>query len=138
MLVRQEKKVQLKKEAQKILCFSTAYDNTYVFTRVDHPGARESIVHADAEGHILFEHAYPEVINEFGMLNEREVIVLNVPENKIDVINLKEQKVVISVNHQYLFEDVAQMKIETFPEKRLFCVVEHGTSGDHRLKLTYY
>lgn len=30
------------------------------------------------------------------------------------------------------------MEIETFPFSRYFCIVEHGTHNDHRLKLSYY
>lgn len=44
------------------------------------------------------------------MLNDKEVIVLNVPESKIDIINLQ-TKSLIQVNHDYLFDDVAQMTI---------------------------
>lgn len=47
------------------------------------------------------------------MINEKEVIVLNVPESKIDIINLDTHKI-IQVNHQYLFEDTASMAIYTF------------------------
>jgi len=46
-------------------------------------------------------------------MNDKEVIVLNVPESKIDIINLQ-NKSVIQVNHDYLYDDVAQMNIETF------------------------
>lgn len=38
----------------KILCFSAAYDNTFVFVRMDKPGEDESIVHVDSKGKILY------------------------------------------------------------------------------------
>lgn len=44
------------------------------------------------------------------MLNEKEVIVLNVPESKIDIINLQTHQF-IHVNHDFMFDDVAQMNI---------------------------
>lgn len=65
------------------------------------------------------------------------MIVLNVPESKIDVLNLETHEI-LDVDHQYLFEDVAQMTIETFSETRMFCVKEQGGYNDHRLRLTYY
>lgn len=94
-------------------------------------------MHVDAEGKVLFEHKYPDIINFFGMLNEREVIVMYVPDQHIDIINL-ETKTVRSINHEYLFDDVAQMTIETFYDTKLFAIVEKGTFNDPRLRLTYY
>ncbi len=44
----------------------------------------------------------------------------------------------MSINHQFLFDDVAQMQCETFYETKMFCVLERGTYNDHRLQLTYY
>ena len=73
----------------------------------------------------------------FGQMNEKEVIVLDVPNSKIDIINLEEQTV-RSVNHQYLFDDTAQMFIYNFPETKTFCVQEKGTFNDHRLRLSYF
>ena len=137
MLLKQEHELKLKKVVPKILCFSSAYDGTYVFSQVDKPGESESIIHVDGAGNILFEHHYDDIINYFGMINEREVIVMDVPRNHIDIINLEEKKV-RSIDHQYLFEDVAQMVIETFYETKLFAIIERGTFNDHRLRLTYY
>lgn len=71
------------------------------------------------------------------MLNEKEVIVLNVLDSKIDIINLETHKI-IQVNHDYLFDDVAQMTVETFYDTKLFLVLEKGGFNDHRLRLTYY
>ena len=47
---------------------------------------------------------------------------MNVPESKIDIINLQTHKL-IRVNHDYLFEDVAQMLIETFYDTKLFLIM---------------
>ncbi len=60
-----------------------------------------------------------------------------VPERHIDIINLETQKV-RSINHDYLFDDVSQMNIETFYDTKLFAIVEKGTFNDPRLRLTYY
>lgn len=86
----------------KILCASVACNNTFVVVRVDIPGKRESIVNFDANGEILFERTYNDIIGFFGMLRDDEVIVLNVPQNKIDIINLETHKVT-QINHQYHF-----------------------------------
>lgn len=137
MLLKNYHKLVLKEQVIKILCFSTAYNNTYVFSRVINPGADESIVHVDAEGKVLFEKRYPDIINFFGMLNEREVILMYVPDRHIDIINL-ETKTVRSINHEYLFDDVAQMNIETFYDTKKFVIIEKGTFNDPRLRLTYY
>lgn len=110
MLLKSHHKLVLQNQVQKILCFSTAFNNTFVFSRVINSGADESIVHVDVDGKVLFEHKYPDIINFFGMLNEREVIVMYVPESHIDIINLETQQV-RHINHEYLFDDVAQMSI---------------------------
>ena len=117
--------------------FSAAYNNTYVYSQVIKPGETESIVHVDADGSILWEYKYPDIINWFVMLNEREIVVMNVPESKIDILNLETQKV-RSIEHQYLYEDVAQMIMETFYDTKMFVIIEKGTFNDHRLRLTYY
>ena len=85
----------------KILCLSCAYDKTFVCVRLDRPGYEESIVHFDSNGKILWQHQYPDCIDFFGMLNDREIIVLNVPKSKIDIINLQTHQI-IQVNHKYL------------------------------------
>lgn len=121
----------------KIFCCSSTFNRGVVVTRIDKPGKEESIVHLDTNGKILFEKKYNDIINYFGMVNDREVIVLNVPESKIDIINL-EKRSSFSLNHDYLFDDVAQMRIETFAETKLFCVRENGGHNDHRMRLTYY
>ena len=88
MLLKQTYNLKLQQEVKKILCFSVAHNNTYVFVRMDAPGERESIVHVDADGKVLFSHTYKDIINFFGQLNEKEVIVFNVPKSQIDIINL--------------------------------------------------
>jgi len=55
---------------------------------MDKPGEDESIVHIDAKGKVLWSHTYKDIINLFGMLNDKEVIVLDVPNSHIDIINL--------------------------------------------------
>jgi hypothetical protein len=137
MLLKSHHKLVLQNQVTKILCFSTAFNNTFVFSRVINPGADESIVHVDVDGKVLFEHKYPDIINFFGMLNEREVIVMYVPESHIDIINLETQQV-RHINHEYLFDDVAQMNIETFHDTKTFVIIEKGTFNDPRLRLTYY
>ena len=69
-LVTEYQKLVLKSTVTKILCFSTAFDETFVFSKVINPGADESIVHVDKYGQVLWEVRYPDIINFFGMLNE--------------------------------------------------------------------
>ena len=71
------------------------------------------------------------------MFNEREVIVLNVGEGNIEVIDLLTHTFK-SYTHDFSFENTASMDILVFNDSKLFCVVEEGSSGDHRLFLTYY
>ncbi len=137
MLLKDQTHIKLKKNARKILCFSAAYDNTFVMVRVDHPGAQESIVHLNAAGQILYEHQYADIINFFGQVNDREVIVFDQPNNRIDIHNLKEKKF-FSIEFMFLLDDVALMECLTFHETRTFCVLERGTFGDHRLRLAYF
>ena len=62
---------------------------------------------------------------------------MDVPSQKIDIINL-ETKTTRSINHEYLFDDVAQMNIETFYDTKMFVIIEKGNFNDPRLRLTYY
>lgn len=71
------------------------------------------------------------------MMTDKEVIVCNVKDSKIDFINLETKKI-LQVNHQYLFEDNGSLKLETFSETRLICLIERGGLNDNRLRLTYY
>lgn len=71
MLLKNITEVHLTAKFQKILCLSCAYDNTFVCVRVDRPGQEESIVHFDAQGKIKWEYQYKDIINTFGMLNDR-------------------------------------------------------------------
>jgi len=137
MLLKHSQTLTLKEEVRKVLCFSVAYNNTFVFVKVSRPGESESLVHADSDGNVLFEFSYNSIINMFGMLSEREVIVLDVSSLKIDIFNL-EKRTVCHIAHLYLFEDVAQMQIQTFFDHKYFAVVEHGSYGQHKLRLTYY
>jgi hypothetical protein len=47
------------------------------------------------------------------MASDRQVIVLDVPNNRIDIIDLQKQRI-YHILHQYLFDDVAQMDVYTF------------------------
>jgi len=88
MLLKDSKRIKLEKPALKILCLSIAYNNTFVMTRMDAPCKQESIVHFNADGKILYERKYEDIIDVFGQMNDKEVIVLNIPHSKIDIINL--------------------------------------------------
>ena len=137
MLLKDETTIKLEPKMQKILWSSVAFNNTFVVVRIDKSSQEESIVHFDKNGKILFERKYKDIIDFFGQMNEKEVIVLNVPEQKIDIIDLS-TKNVNQISHQYLFEDTASMQLETFADTQMFCVVEKGGQGDNRLRLTYY
>jgi hypothetical protein len=104
---------------------------------VVNPGADEAIVHVDRHGKVLFVKQYPDIINFFGMLHEDEVIVMYVPDNHIDLINLR-SRTTRSIHFNYLFDDVAQMSIETFFDTKMFCIIEKGTFNDPRLRLNYF
>ncbi len=136
-LVKEEIRALINPPMPKILCASVAYSNTFVVVRMDKPCQQESIVHFNVSGKILFEKTYNTTIDFFGMLREDEVIVLNVPQNKIDIINLKTHKLT-QVDHHYLFENTTYMCLYTFFESNLFCVVEREAFKGHRLRLTYY
>jgi hypothetical protein len=88
MLTSTPKKIQLQREIQKIICFSNAFNDTFVFSYVISPGREEGIIHMDAKGVFIFEHRYQDMINYFQMLSDREIIVLDVPNSHIDIINL--------------------------------------------------
>lgn len=88
MLLTEEKNISLKPPMNKILCSSVAYNSTAVLIRMDQPNQKETLVHLNDKGEILWERTYNDVIDVFVTMNDKEVIVLNVPESKIDIINL--------------------------------------------------
>ena len=60
-----------------------------------------------------------------------------VPEQHIDIINLR-KKSKRSINFHYIFDDVAQMNIETFHDTNMFCIIEKGTFNQPKLRLSYF
>ncbi len=70
--------------------------------RMDKPSQVETIVHINAEGKILWEHSYNDIIDMFGMMTDREVIVLNVPESRIEILNLEKQSI-RTVSFSFMF-----------------------------------
>ena len=137
MLLRDKTTVKFQTAFPKILCASTAYKGTFVFVRMDKPGSEESIVHTDANGKILYERRYKDIIDFFGQINDKEVIVCNVPESKIDIINLETQKV-LQVNNSYAYDDTCSMEMFTFADTKYFAICERGGLNDNRLILTYF
>lgn len=71
------------------------------------------------------------------MINDREVIVLNYPDRKIDIVNLDSHNI-LHVNHDFLFDDTASAALYTFPETKYFAIVEYGSQSDNRFRLTYF
>jgi hypothetical protein len=88
MLLKEKTTVKFDKPLPKVLCVSAAFNNTFVMVRMDKPCQEETIVHFDASGNILFERKYNDIIDMFGQMNEKEVIVLDVRASMIDIINL--------------------------------------------------
>jgi len=136
MLLKSKSSVKLSKPYQKILFLSTACNNTFVFLAM--PGiGRESIVHCDQHGKILFEKPFDHNVDSFGMSSEKEVMILETRENRIAVLNLVNHQFTY-VDHQFVREESDQADIETFYETRLVCVKESGRYNDNRFVLTYY
>ena len=65
------------------------------------------------------------------------MIVCNVPESKIDIINLETHKI-LQVNNLYSYDDTCSMEMWTFAETKYFCICERGGLNDNRLILTYF
>ena len=137
MLLRDKHTVKFKTPMPKILCCSTAYKNTYVFVRMDKPGEQQSLVHTDGDGKILFSKTYGDIIDFFGQINDKEVIICNVPESKLDIINLETHKI-LQVDMQYSYDDTCSMELWNFADTKYFCVCERGGLNDNRLILTYF
>lgn len=75
MLLKNEHKVKLPKTYYKILYLYPALNDTFVFLGM--VGLRKDCVtHVDKDGKILFEHVFPKPMDAFGMMTERECIML--------------------------------------------------------------
>ena len=68
MLLSNKYKVSLSKRYQKILFLSTALKQTYVFLGMPSLG-KESLVHCDQHGKILYEYTFPKSVDSFAMLS---------------------------------------------------------------------
>lgn len=136
MLLSNKHHVRLAKRYQKILFLSTALKDTFVFLAVPSIG-KESLVHSDKHGKILFEHVFPKTIDSFAMLSEREVIVAETRENRVSVLDLETHQFTY-IYHPFLREESDLCDLETFNETRLVCVRENGQYNDNRFVLTYY
>lgn len=135
LLIKNTQSFKLEQPALKVLKVSTALNGfVLVTTTLD---SFEKLVHVDREGRTLWERKYADSVDTFGMFNEREVIVLNVSAGQIEVVDLLTHSI-RSSPHTFAYEDTASMEIMVFNDSKLFCVVERGSSGDHRLFLTYY
>ena len=55
------------------------------------------------------------------MFNEREVIVMNVSKNLIDIIDLSTYEI-RSYPHEYSFPDTVYMEIHLFHNTKIFCI----------------
>lgn len=86
------------------------------------PGqGKDVLVHCSKEGKILFELNFEHNVDSFGMLSDREAIVLETRKNRVTVLNLDDHTV-SHYPHQFMFEESDQADIETFSESRLLCV----------------
>ena len=75
MLLSNKTTVKLPKTYYKILYLYPAYNNTFVFLGM--VGLRQDCVtHVDKDGKILFEHIFPKPMDSFGMMSDRECILL--------------------------------------------------------------
>ena len=113
-----------------------AYRDTIVFLGM--PGiGKDCLVHCDLNGKILYEHNFKQSVDSFGMLSDREVMVLETHCSKITTLSL-ENHAIHEYDHQFAFEESDQSDIETFPDTRYVCVREQGRYNDNRFRLTYY
>jgi hypothetical protein len=135
LLIKSTQSVKLQQPALKILKLSTALNGFVLVATTEE--SFEKLVHVDGEGRTLWERRYADSLDTFGMFNEREVIVLNVAAAAIEVVDLLTHTL-RSYPHTFAFEDTAAMEILVFNDSKLFCVVERGSHGDHRLFLSYY
>ena len=103
MLLKSKATVKLQKRYQKILYLSTALKDTFVFLGMPSLG-KDSIVHCDANGKILFERVFEHSVDSFGMSSQREVMVLETRENRISVLDL-ENYTFTYVPHQFAREE---------------------------------
>ena len=136
MLLQDRTEVKLQKRYNKILYLSTAYKETFVFLGMPGVG-RDSLVHCDKSGKILYEHHFKHNVDSFGMLSDREAMVLETHDNKITTLNL-ENHTVSEYDHQFAFEESDQSDLDTFADTRIMCVREQGRYNDNRFRLTYY
>ena len=88
MLLSNPKTIKLQKKYQKVLNLYTAFNDTYCFMGMR--GHRQDcVVHFDSNGKILFEHVFEKIMDSFGMMDERNCIMLETRENCISVLNLE-------------------------------------------------
>lgn len=75
MLLASEHTVKLSKRYFKILYLSAAARDTFVFLGMPSQG-KDILVHCNKAGKILYEYRFDYNVDSFGMLNDREAVVL--------------------------------------------------------------
>ncbi len=71
----------------KILYLYSAFNETFVFLGM-RGYKQDCVVHVDKNGKILFEHVFDIAMDAFGMLSDREAILLETRKNCITILNL--------------------------------------------------
>lgn len=136
MLLVDRKDVKLPKRYLKILNVAPAFDNTIVFLGV--AGFRtDCLTHVKPDGTLLGEILFEENMDSFGMLNDREVMVLETRKNNLLIWNL-ENHTQINVPFHFKAEETDQSCIHIFPETNLVCIQENGRYNNNTFRLTYF
>ena len=128
--------VRLPARYQKVLNICPALNNTFVFFGIR--GFREDcLTHFDAEGKLIDEIIFEHNMDSFGMLSDREVLVLETRKGCISLWNLETHKF-HHIPFKFLNEEVDQSAIYIFPDTRMFCVQENGRYNDDSFRLSYF
>eukprot|EP00919_Chromeraceae_sp_WS-2016_P069080 GHVR01163637.1.p1 GENE.GHVR01163637.1~~GHVR01163637.1.p1 ORF type:complete len:100 (+),score=5.76 GHVR01163637.1:370-669(+) len=76
-------------------------------------------------------------MDTFGMLNERECIMVETRNDCITILDLDTHEFK-RTPHKFFNEESDQTEIQVFSESKLLCIQENGRYNDNRFHLTYY
>ena len=98
---------------------------------------QDCVVHVDKNGKILFEHVFDIAMDAFGMLSDKEAILLETRKNCITILNLENHEF-RRIAFNFFNEQSDQTDILTFADTKTLCIQENGRYGDNRFKLNYF
>jgi hypothetical protein len=99
---------------------------------------KDALYHFSNDSTLLFQHNFENLVFSMAMMTDSEVMVLEVPLNRVFIVDLNTHQIRYYKYHYFQIDVPCQVEVETFLATNLVCIRENGAVNDNRFKLTYY